>query len=189
MERLADALACHASLRQVVFPQDGIRPEGIVTLLAGLAKCHDLEVLDLQDNTFTLKGAKALAEALPSWSRLRVLNVGDCMLTAKGCLEVINALRSSDHPDLEILNLQYNEMNESGALALAGVVKKYTKLKQLEVNGNCFDAEGAGADAIRSTLEGMNAEDVLGSLSDMEEEEEEEEEEEDLTEAMAKVSV
>lgn len=190
MESMSEALKLHASLREIVLPQDGIRPEGIVSLMKGIEHCSDLEILDLQDNTFTEKGAEALAQALPKIKNIRKLNVGDCMLTAKGCLGVIDSLRTTDHKDLEVLNFQYNEMNETGAKDLALILNKYSKLESLELNGNNFDAEGDGAEAVRDALKLMDRDDVLGSLSDMEEEsEEEEEEEEDLTEEISKVSL
>ena len=188
MAAMAKALKAHAGLREVVLPQNGIRPEGIVVLLLeGLIHCPDLEVLDLQDNTFSTRGARALAKALPHWPRLRKLNVGDCLLKAKGSLAVVEALRQSEHPHLESLNLQYNEMTEQGALALATILKKYPKLTHLELNGNQFPEDGEGADAIRSALEEMEKpEEVLASLSDMEElDSDEEQEDEEETEEEA----
>lgn len=48
------------------------------------ARCHKLEFLDLQDNTFTESGSAAMAKALPSWKQLKQLNLGDCLLGPKG---------------------------------------------------------------------------------------------------------
>jgi Ran GTPase-activating protein 1 len=72
-----------AALTELRMPQNGIRPEGIDVLVRALADRPSLEVLDLQDNTFTEVGSRALAHALPHWPRLRFLNVGDCLLSAK----------------------------------------------------------------------------------------------------------
>ncbi|KAJ2810950.1 Ran GAP Rna1, partial [Coemansia sp. 'formosensis'] len=70
----ATAFAALKSLREVRMPQNGIRPEGIVKLVTGLAGNSKLAVLDLQDNTFTLSGSEALASALPKWDALEHLN-------------------------------------------------------------------------------------------------------------------
>ena len=74
------------ALTELRLPQNGIRPEGISELLHALGAVSTLEVLDLQDNTFTAVGSKALAEVLPKWPHMKTLNVGDCLLSAKvGC--------------------------------------------------------------------------------------------------------
>ncbi|KAI9595076.1 hypothetical protein BDF19DRAFT_471503 [Syncephalis fuscata] len=173
-EAFARAFALHSQLREVRMPQNGIRPEGIVTLLDGLAKCTSLRYLDLQDNTFTTKGAIALAVALPAWTEMERLNVGDCMLNGKGALEVAKALDRC-RPSLLYLNLSYAEMNDEGALVLAGAIRRMPGMKQIELNGNRFSDDSAAADAIRDALDIYNNGEALGSLSDMEDESEEEE--------------
>lgn len=65
-QAFADAFAALGSLKEVRMPQNGIRPEGIATIVKGLQANAGLESLDLQDNTFTQKGSRALAAALPS---------------------------------------------------------------------------------------------------------------------------
>jgi Ran GTPase-activating protein 1 len=200
-EAFARAFAAHSQLREVRMPQNGIRPDGIVTLLGGLDKCTALRYLDLQDNTFTTKGAMALAAALPAWSELERLNIGDCMLNPDGALEVAKALNVA-RPSLLYLNMTYAEMDDKGALTLAGALLSMPGMKQLELDGNRFKNDGAAADAIRDALFHHNNEKALGSLSDMEEESEEEEEpgeesEEEkeknqvdaLTEALAKKAI
>ncbi|RKP09829.1 hypothetical protein THASP1DRAFT_13718 [Thamnocephalis sphaerospora] len=199
-EAFAEAFAAHGLLREVRMPQNGIRPEGIVTLLGGLAKCTMLRWLDLQDNTFTTTGAVALAKTLSAWTELEHLNVGDCMLNPEGGLAVANALLAF-RPPLQKLNLSYGEIDERGALILSQAVALMPALRALELNGNQFAADGAAADAIRDALDRHNNGEALGSLSDMEElseeeveeeEEEEEKEEEEVDElaaALAKAAV
>lgn len=92
-------------------PQNSIRPDGIATLIQCIQKyvftfaslspihhlinsfeyrCHKLEFLDLQDNTFTEIGSSAIAGAFHFWPALKHLNLGDCLLGSKGGL--INSL-------------------------------------------------------------------------------------------------
>lgn len=47
-------------------PQNGIRMEGIAAIVKGLRANPDLAVLDLQDNTATERGSRAIAASLPS---------------------------------------------------------------------------------------------------------------------------
>ena len=66
MAAWAKAYEAHKDgIRSVKMTQNGIRPEGISLLIgSGLRHCSHLELLDMQDNTFTFKGAAALAAAL-----------------------------------------------------------------------------------------------------------------------------
>ncbi|KAJ2781625.1 Ran GAP Rna1 [Coemansia javaensis] len=178
----ARAFAALGSLREVRMPQNGIRPEGVSELLGGLSANAGLAVLDLQDNTFTEVGSKALAEALAKWEALEILNVGDCLLGPAGGQAVIQALKGRG--TLKSVNLQYNEIEYGGAIALSESLRDLKLLERLELNGNRFDAESNAVELIRAALcENDLDDEVLGSLSDMEEltdeEEGEEEEEED----------
>ena len=149
MAALAEALKAHgATVKQVTLPQNGIRPEGIATLLSeGLRHCGALQVLDLQDNTFTEPGSRALAVALEdaAWPELQVLNVGDCLLGPVGSRHVMQALvTAASHPKaLRSLLLQFNEMDEEGALLLAKALNHLgDHLECLALNGNSFNPEG-----------------------------------------------
>ncbi|KAJ1673718.1 Ran GAP Rna1 [Spiromyces aspiralis] len=189
-QELSDVFASIGTLTEVHMPQNGIRPEGIAILVEGLAKSPGLEVLNLQDNTFTESGSLALAGALSKWNNLRHLDVGDSLLGARGGLRVIETLRVSTK--LSYLNLQYNEIEQDGANKLAEVLPLLTKLEVLELNGNRFEGDGEAADNIRSALAKNDLEHILGSLSDMEEltedeEEEEEEEEEESSKLNAQI--
>ena len=49
------------TLEEVSMPQNGIFFEGITALAEGLSHNPNLRFLNLSDNTFTVKGAKAMA--------------------------------------------------------------------------------------------------------------------------------
>ncbi|KAI0219254.1 Ran GAP Rna1, partial [Massospora cicadina] len=190
---LAQAFRCHPFLVEIRLPQNGIRSEGIVTLMGAFSSLKNLEILDLQDNTFIETGSYALSSVLSNWPKLRILNVGDCLLKAKGGMILAEALIQVKPKNLEELILTYNEINEEGALKLAEAVKHLKQLKRLELNGNNFEQDSAATEAIRSSLLGNDSEEALGSLSDMEiltdeEEEREDEEVDELAEKISKLS-
>ena len=161
-------------------PQNGIRPEGIKTLLESLVYSANMEVLDLQDNTFTKEGSLACVVALSKWNSLRILNIGECLLGAEGSLAVLNALVGT-HCNLEHLMLSYNEMDVKGAAIVPSVLADKPYISKLELNGNAFDAECSEVKAIRDTLRDIGQEDALDELDDMEvSSDEEEEEDEDV---------
>jgi len=189
MEKLSEALAAHGTIKTLRIPQNGIRSEGISLLLNNLKACKDLEVLDLQDNTFKMvtddedevpesDGSTALADALPSWPKLKVINVGDCLLGKNGG-KIIAAL-ANGFSELEEINFTYGELVEKDALEFSKCIAKLPNLKKVELDGNAFSATGNAVEAIKQALEDCGLdEDVLGELEDMDYDSEEEDEEDE----------
>ncbi|KAL1960706.1 hypothetical protein VTO42DRAFT_6536 [Malbranchea cinnamomea] len=201
MAAWARAIKDHGKGLQVVkMTQNGIRQEGITVLLdQGLRHASALRVLDMQDNTFTKTGSKMLADALPGWSELRELGVGDCFLTGRGALKVMNALAKGENKHIQVLRLGFNDINAEGIKALLHAAKSsLPALKRVELNGNKFDEEDPSIVELRELLEARKEEfgqddddeewgiDELDELEEESEEEEEEEESEEETEVEKK---
>ena len=194
MAAWAKAYRAHRKVKTVKMVQNGIRQDGISLLLTdGLVWCGELETLDLQDNTFTITGARALSQVVKGWKQVKELGVGDCLLGSRGAVLLAEALGKGDNTLLEVLRLQYNEIESKGVKALLVVARgKLAKLRRVELNGNKFSEDDEPVEGLRLLLEERKeqAGDVEGEwgldeLSDLEEEseEEEEEEEEDVDEA------
>ncbi|KAI1612074.1 hypothetical protein EDD36DRAFT_273548 [Exophiala viscosa] len=199
MPAWAKAYEAHKSgIKSVKMTQNGIRSEGISHLISsGLSHCDSLEVLDMQDNTFTFQGARALAKAVEGWSGLKELGVGDDLLGGRGAIKVFEALGEGNNEKIEILRLQYNDINPAGVKALLQAAKDaLPKLRRVELNGNKFEEEDPSIEGLAELLSerkdeagkdddaedhwGLDELDELeGEDSDEEEEEELEEEEED----------
>ena len=179
--------------------QNGIRQDGVALLLReGLARCEGLEVCDLQDNPFTTVGARALAEVLGRWGKLRELGVGDCLLGARGMVVVAEALGEGRNGALEVLRAQYNEIDNKGVRALLEVLMegKVDGLRRVELNGNRFSEEDASVEGLRSLLEERKEKsqeagegewglDELSDLEDDSDDDEDEDEDESEEEAEA----
>ncbi|EXJ74608.1 uncharacterized protein A1O5_02905 [Cladophialophora psammophila CBS 110553] len=191
MPAWAKAYEAHRiGIKSVKMTQNGIRPEGISHLISsGLSKCENLEVLDMQDNTFTLKGAHALAKALSGWSNLKELGVGDDLLGARGAIKVFESFSGGGNERVEILRLQYNDITPAGVKTLLRAAKHdLPRLRRVELNGNKFEEEDPSIEELAVLLsdrkdelgKGEDPEDHWGldDLDELEGEEEEEEEEE-----------
>ncbi|KAI8880632.1 RNI-like protein [Backusella circina FSU 941] len=177
---LARAFASHGNLQVVRMPQNGIRPDGIVTIVKGLAECKQLQHIDLQDNTFTAKGSKALAAALSSWPELEILNVSDCLLSNKGGAALTASLATGENKKLRELRLQYNEIQADPIKTLAEAIRSHLDLLEvLELNGNRFEEDDEVVEVLKEALAEWGHEDALDELDDMEEVDEDEEEEEE----------
>jgi Ran GTPase-activating protein 1 len=190
MAAWAKAYSAHTGITHVRMVQNGIRQEGITLLLKqGLKHVSGLEVLELEDNTFTSMGSKALADLVGGWESLRELGLNDCYLSARGWNMLGEGLRNGKNKKLEILKLQFNNIDSKGVQLLANIQQFVPGLRKIELNGNKFNEEEVSVDRIRESLEsrkkeakGKDDEWGLDELDDLEEESEEEEEEAELEE-------
>ena len=149
------AYQANDKVKTVKMVQNGIRQEGIAMLLQhGLSTCAQLETLDLQDNTFTALAANTLANVLPTWTELRDLGVGDCLLGARGGRMVGEALAKGGNKKLEVLRLQYNEIDSTGikAIADADSGSGLPRLRRVELNGNKFSEEDPNIERLQVVL-------------------------------------
>jgi Ran GTPase-activating protein 1 len=153
MAAWAKAYAAHDGVTSIKMVQNGIRQEGITHLLKeGLLHTTGLEVLDLQDNTFTVKGARTLADVIARWPSLKELGVGDCLLSARGGVMLGEALRAGNNKELEVLRLQFNDVDGKTVKLLAEIQQFVPKLRRVELNGNKFNEDDVNVDLLRSNL-------------------------------------
>ncbi|KAM0715119.1 hypothetical protein Q7P37_009584 [Cladosporium fusiforme] len=157
MASWAKAYTANKHVRTIKMVQNGIRQEGIAALLQhGLSNCSELRVVDLQDNTFTALASKTLANVLPaSWPHLTELAVGDCLLSARGGIALGGALAQGKNPAIEILRLQYNEIDARGVHAIVAAATSPTalpRLRRVELNGNKFAEEDPNVEKLAELL-------------------------------------
>ncbi|KAK3382903.1 hypothetical protein B0T24DRAFT_602947 [Lasiosphaeria ovina] len=191
MTAWAKTFSLHNQVKEVKMVQNGIRQEGISHLISeGLRHATSLETLDLQDNTFTLLGAKALAAVAPGWTEILELGIGDSLLGARGGVLLSKSLGKGKNTKLEVLRLQYNDITAPGLKGLAEAAKEaLPALRKIELNGNKFSEEDESIITLQELFEERKeklggdvvVEDDWGvdSLSDLEDESDEEEEEGD----------
>ncbi|SCV04462.1 LAME_0H18624g1_1 [Lachancea meyersii CBS 8951] len=189
---LALGLKAHGSgLKTVRLYQNGIRPQGVAVLLKhGLSNNKNLEVLDLQDNTFTTSASLILADALPVWRESLVeLNVNDCLLKGPGANAVIQVLNEHTFTNLHTLKLQYNELTQDtlvSGLLPAIQSENLPALKFLELNGNRLEEDSEALTELDESFDGNL--DELDDLEEVDSEDEEEEESEEESEEVMTVA-
>ena len=197
MAAWAKAMQAHSDgLKEVRMVQNGIRSEGSQMLLReGLGKCKKLVRLDLQDNTFTKSGAKALADVLDGWVEMQELGVSDCLISARGAVWVGEALQKGKNERLEVLKCAFGEIDAKGVAAIVRACESGSllALRRVELNGNVFAEEEPEIERLRDLLlerrrkagkEDDEEEDEMWGLDELDElEEPDDEEEEDESEA------
>ncbi|KAL8221848.1 UNVERIFIED_CONTAM: hypothetical protein K2H54_074568, partial [Gekko kuhli] len=142
-------------------PQNGINHPGITALAQAFALNPLLRVINLNDNTFTEKGAVAMAETLKKLRQVEVINFGDCLVRSKGAVAIADAVKEGLHK-LKELNLSFCEIKRNAALIIAEATEDKSELEKLDLNGNCLGEEGC--EQIQEILESFNMAEVLGSL-------------------------
>lgn len=194
-EALSVGFRANKKLEEIKLYQNGIRPSGIAKLITfGLSSLSNLKILDLQDNTFTLPGSYALSQNIVNWPELIELNANDCLLKAKGCHLFLSKLAEiSDKSKLQILRLQYNELESDSLELLTQFLKNMSDLTALELNGNRFEEDSELIEKINDIFEekGLGELDDLDDLEepDSDEEEDEDEDDEDNEEAEPETEV
>lgn len=159
------------TLEEISMPQNGIYHVGISALSDAFAVNKNLQILNLNDNTITWKGAQEIAAVLPKLQKLRVINFGDSLLKNKGALSIADAIQS-DHLELQELILGFNEIGAAGGTALANAVANKTKLKSLVIDGNQFNEKTRTE--IQNILKQNGRFNALTTLDECDSEEEEE---------------
>lgn len=186
----------HTGIKEVKMVQNGIRTEGTVHLISdGLRHAKGLRVLDLQDNLFTILGAKALAAAVNEWPEIEEIGASDTLWGAKGGVVLAKALSKGKLGKLHTLRMQYNDINAKGLKLLTETIKiSLPAVRKVELNGNKFSEYDISLEVLRELLEerkekfagdvvveddwGLDELDELESEDESEEEESEEEMEE-----------
>ena len=194
MEAWVKAFQKHKGVKMVRMVQNGIRQQGITVLLReGLKGCSELEVLDMEDNTFTITGSRALAEAVVGWKSIRDLGLGDCYLTARGGVILGEALGKGRNTALQSLRAPYNNWTAKSVKALlaATTTGGLVNLRRLELNGNKFAEEDESVEQLRVLLdkrkeeheekggEAKESEWGLDELDELDDDDEDSEEEDD----------
>lgn len=133
----------------------------------------------MNDNTVGPKGAKSLAQALPNFVQLELLNLGDCLLKKNGAIEILGALSEEGHfPQLTELNLGFNELRQNVIGLIIDALRDKTRLSSLEIDGNFFGR--SGCEELRSKLTLSRQINALGSLEEDASDDDESSEESDV---------
>lgn len=159
---LAEVFKTLQSLEEVAMPQNGIYHIGMAALSEAFQVNRNMKILNLNDNTIGPKGCAALQAAIEEMQELIEINFGDCLIKTNGAVYIGTAL-SDGHPNLEILNLEFNEIGVRGGRVIGVAMENKTRLKSLLLNGNKFGREFC--DELVDSLKVCNKDNVLGSMS------------------------
>jgi len=177
----SEAFAAHAGLVEIKMPQNGIRPDGIASLVRGIAACKNLKHLDLQDNTFGETGSDAMTQELRSWPELEILNLSDCHLVDEGdASAVVETISGGSNGKLQLLQLQNNNLDtQSFAFLAENAAIHLPTLKRLEIQWNEIDDDDEHVASLKVILKKRGGMLIVDDEEDEEEGDEEEEKEKD----------
>ena len=102
---LAEAFKVLKTLEVISMPQNGIHHAGITELAESFEHNPNLTEIDLEDNILTAKGALAISEVLPKLLKLRLINIGDCLIRDDGAVILAKGF-TKEHTNLETVDLR-----------------------------------------------------------------------------------
>ncbi|XP_073689381.1 NACHT, LRR and PYD domains-containing protein 12-like [Garra rufa] len=108
-----------------------------------------LRELDLSNNDLKDTGVKLLSDGLKRNSKLEILRLSICNLTAQSCESLSSVLRSSNS-GLKELDLSNNDLKDHGVMLLSDGLKRNCKLEILRLSGCMVTKEGC--DCLSSVL-------------------------------------
>ena len=135
----------------------GIGDNGVVAVAAALARNITVTKLNLNDNSLSHVGAKALAEMLKgncfSENRLGIKGVesiGEMLseniaLQSLGVARDIHKLLTPSRIQLRVLNLKGNELGDEGAMIVGSFISCNSLLEDLDLSWNAIHLRGVAA--------------------------------------------
>lgn len=145
---LSLALSSLPQLRHLNLEQTHLDLESIDYLATAFPYLKKLETLYLSQNHLDDDSAEVLAKGLLHLSSLKHLNLDTTAIGNSGVIRMVETFFSvKDHHvlSLESLNLQANDIHDTGAKALACLLHWLPKLQQLYLGFNNIGCAGAGA--------------------------------------------
>ncbi|CUF05632.1 leucine-rich repeat protein, putative [Bodo saltans] len=148
---LGTMLKANSVLCTLSISSNGLGAEGVAHLAAGMEENRALTHVDLSSNNLGYEGARVLASVIEA-TELQNLYLQRNGLTDRGGLQLAtNMQRTIDNSSetIETLNLEWNDLGDGFAVAMARVIATTTRLKKLKLGGN--DLTG-GVKAIADAL-------------------------------------
>lgn len=178
---LSKTLRGHGDLKEAYLNDLGLEDEGVVALSDALTtSAPNLQVLELGGNEITSKSAQSLAKCISSKKALLRLNLAENELMDRGAVLISDAVQEGS-TTLRDLDLSTNSLTRIGAVAAARAVANKPEFKLLNLDGNQISE--SGIEALREELaKGLSGVEVLGSLDENDEDEAEEAGDEDADE-------
>jgi Ran GTPase-activating protein 1 len=135
---LSTVLQRHQStITTLILSRNNFFHSDLYRIIKMLIFCKKLQIIDFEDNFFSVDTSRLLSNSLINWPDLKYLKLNDCLIGKKGINYILEALSKGNNKKIEFLGLQYCSIDESGFYALASIIKKkLIMLDKLEIHGN-----------------------------------------------------
>ena len=141
MEAFSNAI-CFNSTYQTICCYNGAFQSFLPTSMEYVQHCSELVLINC---VITDDDLKLLVESMTIFTELRTLRLDFNRITGKGATLLSSLLVKVKCTSLEVVSAQCNQIDDSGALAIAKALVRMSNLKILDLQGNPITDNGASA--------------------------------------------
>ena len=121
--------------------KNDITAKGAVVLFGVLQSYVSITEINLWNNKIGVGGAAALANLLKTHVYLATVIINQNEIREEGAVELAKGLR--DNQSLISIDCGYNEIGDGGVIAIANAVMEHPKLRELKLSNNLIGIAGA----------------------------------------------
>ena len=141
-DKLAAILLDTVSLKEIDLSHNNLTSSGAVTIFTGMKNISKLKVINIGHNMIDY-GADTIATTLSNNNNLQILDMSFNHLSSDGYIEIFNGMKNILY--LRSLVISHNKINFKAANNIATVLSQNTKLEELDVSYNDLQTSGAVA--------------------------------------------
>jgi len=140
---LAEVLKDMGTLVKLEMPQNFVKKEGMISMMAALSMNTGLEHVHIHDNWLKEEAIKEFCGFIRSSSSLKSLNISDCDIGGLGVKKIVRAIGvSKSRESIEEFLCNYNEVERtSTAKFIFNVLRVCPNLKHVSFIGNLIKAQ------------------------------------------------
>ncbi|GET00522.1 ran GTPase activating protein 1 [Rhizophagus clarus] len=129
------------SLKKLIISRNNFHHKDIALLLKSLNNCKNLQVVNFDDNYFTMETCRIFSKSLINWPNLREINHNDCK---RGIIYILEAISKGYNRNIECLGFQYCSIDEDTFHSLDDLVEEENEAEAEENKEEGYNRKDGG---------------------------------------------
>ena len=138
---IVDALSNNPKLKELDLSSNNLQASGAITIAKNLKNIiSNLTVFNMSGNKITVEASSFIAQFLSYNAKLQELYLAKNNLQTTGIVNIARIIKGISY--LTVLDISYNQIDADAATDIAAIVKHNCKLQTLSLAGNNLQAQG-----------------------------------------------